>query len=64
LSKIFFKKGNFNTKISQAKKIPKKSQIFEKLAKKIHTKKRKNSVEFALIFFSKNICQSFRPRKK
>jgi hypothetical protein len=61
LSKIFFKKGNFNIKISQEKKIPKKNPEFSKNWKKKFTlrKEKKNSVEFALIFFSKTFANLF-----
>jgi len=52
LSKIFFKKGNFNIKISQEKKIPQKNPEFSKNWKK-------NSVEFALNFFSKTFANLF-----
>ncbi len=59
-AKFSLKKGNFNIKISQEKKIPQKNPEFSKNWKKKFTlRKEKNSVEFALIFFSKTFANLF-----
>jgi hypothetical protein len=61
LSKIFFKKGNFNIKISQEKKIPQKNPEFSKNWKKNSPseKKKKFSRICTDFFFSKTFANLF-----